>query len=484
MDATETTPRSRALGILFAVAVANAVLFLALWGETTGWSGDRGGAYLAVAVAFAVSFGVLTLVRDRIPRTALVLAALAVCAYYTVGLPSIGVILPLLVILTAVTLAGHRTFALVTAGLLFVVASFFRIRGGDSAEAVLGYELLSNLVLVALAVALAEVIRTRRALQASRADAERMAAQAALARAQRVQEEDRTRIARALRDDLGHSLAIVSLHANAVLEQVPDDHPAGVSARHLREAASRSLDQLRSAVRAVGSPARIRTGAEAVAESADDEGLAGDPGSARDAQGAGAAHDSSLEQSLAGLDALLDRIRAGGVSVDLVRDHGPLPPSVDAAAVRIVREATTNALRHAQPDHIGLALTQSRGPGSTGDAAGELRIRVLNDGVSGDAGVLGDTGVSPETRVSRETGVSETAGVSGQTGGTLPGSTGLRSLRDHAGSLGGSLTWGRKQPDLFVVDAALPVESPRPTDLAHPAAPDGRDLPADAGDLP
>ena len=133
MDATETTPRSRALGILFAVAVANAVLFLALWGETTGWSGDRGGAYLVVAVAFAVSFGVLTLVRDRIPRTALVLAALAVCAYYTVGLPSIGVILPLLVILTAVTLAGHRTFALVTVGLLFVVASFFRIRGGEPA---------------------------------------------------------------------------------------------------------------------------------------------------------------------------------------------------------------------------------------------------------------------------------------------------------------------------------------------------------------
>jgi signal transduction histidine kinase len=430
-------------------------------------------------VAFAVSFGVLTLVRDRIPRTALVLAALAVCAYYTVGLPSIGVILPLLVILTAVTLAGHRTFALVTAGLLFVVASFFRIRGGDSAEAVLGYELLSNLVLVALAVALAEVIRTRRALQASRADAERMAAQAALARAQRVQEEDRTRIARALHDDLGHSLAIVSLHANAVLEQVPDDHPAGVSARHLREAASRSLDQLRSAVRAVGSPAPVRTGAEAVAESAGDATSPGEA-AASGAVGAGGTGGASAAHSLAGLDALLDRIRAGGVSVDVVRDHGPLPPSVDAAAVRIVREALTNALRHAQPDHIGIALTQSRSPGSTGEAAEELRIRVLNDGVSGDAGVLGDTGVSPETRVSRETGVSETAGVNGEAGqsdATPPGSTGLRSLRDDAGSLGGSLTWGRKQPDLFVVDAALPVVSPRPAD---PADTDGRALPVEA----
>lgn len=443
------------LGILFAVAVANAVLFLALWGETTGWSGDRDGVYLAVAVAFAASFGVLTLVRDRIPRTALVLAALAVCAYYTVGLPSIGVILPLLVILTAVTLAGHRTFALVTAALLFVVASFFRIRGGESAEAVLGYELLSNVVLVALAVALAEVIRTRRALQASRAEAERMAAQAALARAQRVQEEDRTRIARALHDDLGHSLAVVSLHANAVLEQVPDDHPAGVSAHHLREAAARSLDQLRSAVRAVGSPARVRTDAEAAVGSDDHATSAGDAdaSAAAGAAGAGGATDpdgrahsrgeaSAAEHSLAGVDALLDRIRAGGVSVDLVRDHGPLAPAVDAAAARIVQEATTNALRHAQPDHIGIALTQSRAPGSTGDTAEELRIRVLNDGVN------------------EEVGVSEEAGVSGQMDAAPPVSTGLRSLRDHAGSLGGTLTWGRKEPDLFVVDAALPVDDP------------------------
>jgi signal transduction histidine kinase len=349
-------------------------------------------------VAFAVSFGVLTLVRDRIPRIALVLAALAVCAHYTVGLPSIGVILPLLVILTAVTLAGHRTFALVTAGVLFAVASFFRIRGGETAEVVLGYELLSNLVLAALAVALAEVIRTRRALVASQAEAARMAVDAARAEARRAQEEDRTRIARQLHDDLGHSLAIVSLHANAVAEAVPDEDPAHVSAHHLRDAASQALGQLCRAVRAVGSPV--------------------DP------------------PALEGLETLLDRIRAGGVSVDVVREHGPLPAAVDALAFRIVQEATTNALRHAAPAHIGLALT------TVPSSRPELQIRVLNDGVD-------------DTAPGSTTGPGGSSGPSSSTG--TPGSTGLTSLHDRVTEVGGTLSWGVQPPDLFVVEALLPV---------------------------
>lgn len=412
MGAMDTTMRKRVLGILFAVAVANAVLFLALLGETTGWQGDRGGVYLAVAAGFAVAFGILTLLRDRFPRTTLVVAAFTICAYYTVGLPSVGVVLPLLVVLTATTIAGHRAFGLVTMGVLFVVASFFRIRGGDSVEVVLGYELLSNVVLVALAVALAEVIRTRRELQASQERSTRMAAEAARAHAERVQEADRTRIARELHDELGHSLAIVSLHANAVSEQVPADHAAHTSARHLRDAASQALGQLRSAVRAVGAP----------------------PSSG----------DAAGNSALDALDTAVERIRAGGVSVDVVRDHGSLPEDVATAAFRIVQEATTNALRHAEPDHIGIALTTGIPVGTAGGAH-ELRIRVLNDGVD-------DT----------HEGV-----VDG--GGTRTGATGLTGLSDRAAELGGVLTWGSKDPDLFVVDAVLPLSAD------GPGFPDGPD---------
>lgn len=418
MGAMDTTLRKRALGLLFAVAVANAVLFLALLGETTGWQGARGGTYLAVAAAFAVTLGILTLLRDRFPRTALVLAALTICAYYTVGLPSVGVVLPLLVILTATTIAGHRVFALVTMGALFVVASYFRIRGGDSVDVVLGYELLSNVVLVALAVALAEVIRTRRELQVSQEHSTRMAAEAARAHAERVQEADRTRIARELHDELGHSLAIVSLHANAVSEQVPADHVAHTSARHLRDAAAQALTQLRSAVRAVGAPPSR-----------------GEPS----AMDGGATVSSALDD----LDAVVERIRAGGVSVDIVRDHGALPLPVATCAFRIVQEATTNALRHAQPDHIGIALTTGIPVGTAG-GADDLRIRILNDGVH----------------------TTQDGAVDGV--GMRTGATGLTGLRDRAAELGGVLTWGAKGPDLFVVDAVLPLSADEPGGTGSP----------------
>ena len=445
MGSMDTTTRKRVLGVLFAVAVANAVLFLALLGETTGWQGERDGVFVTVAFGFAAAFGVLTLLRDRLPRTALVVAVLTICAYYTVGLPSVGVVLPLLVVLAATTVAGHRTFALVTMGILFVVASFFRIRGGDSVESVLGYELLSNVVLVALAVALAEVIRTRRELQATQEHSTRMAAEAARAHAERVQEVDRTRIARELHDELGHSLAIVSLHANAVSEQVPADHPALTSAHHLRDAASQALGQLRRAVRAVGAPpssgarppeaARVSEGADS-AQTAAAAQIETDSGSV----------DASGTSALDALDTVVERIRAGGVSVDVVRDHGTLPASVAAAAFRIVQETTTNALRHAEPDHIGIALTTGPPVGSA-EGAGDLRIRVLNDGACAGAGTDATTGDGTTPVEPPSTGSSDGA------------STGLTGLAMRAAELGGTLTWRTKDPDLFVVDAVLPLDA-------------------------
>ncbi|SMY11908.1 Signal transduction histidine kinase [Brevibacterium jeotgali] len=440
--------RRRVLAALFAVAVANAVLFLALVGETTGWRAERDGAYIAVAAGFAAGFGVLTLSRDRFPRTALVFAVLAVCTYYIVGLPSIGVVLPLLVIVTATTLAGHRTFALITVGVLFVVASFFRIRDGDPVEVVLGYELLSNVVLVSLAVALAEVIGTRRALQRSQEHSTRMAAEAARAEADRVQEEDRTRIARELHDQLGHSLAIVSLHANAVSERLPADEPAAESAGHLREAAAQALGQLRSAVRAIGSPT-AGSGAEAPAPEVPVPGGAGGPQAvpAPDSiVGDGAVGDDRPAAGLEAdertvtdirIDEIAARIRGAGLSVDVLSDHARLPSEVAAAAFRIVQEATTNALRHSDPDHIGIALTSGPGPseagggGVTGDDA-FLRLRVLNDGATGND-------------LNRDAGRSEGGG------------TGLVGLRARAAELGGEVTWGHGERGIFVVDAAFPI---------------------------
>ncbi len=86
----ERDPGRRVLAVLFAAAVGNAVLLLALLGEPTGWRGPRDAGFVAVAVGFAGAFGALTLLRNRAPRVALVAAILTVCGYYIAGLPSIG----------------------------------------------------------------------------------------------------------------------------------------------------------------------------------------------------------------------------------------------------------------------------------------------------------------------------------------------------------------------------------------------------------
>lgn len=389
----ERVTGGRVLAALFAAAVANAVLLLALLGEPTGWRGPRDAGYVAVACGFAAAFGVLTLLRGRAPRATLVVAVLTVCGYYIAGLPSIGVVLPLLVFLAAATTAGHRWFALIAALALFAVAAFFRIREGSTVESILGYELLSNLVLAVLAIALAEVMKTRRELQRTQSERTRLAADAARAEAERAQLAERARIARELHDELGHSLAIVSLHANASAERLPADHPAAAGLDQVRGAAARALRQLRDTVRAIG--------------------------------GAGDARPRP-EFGLGDLDPVVSRIRSGGIAVDLVRDDVTASPEVEAAAFRIVQEAITNAVRHARPRHVRIAIT-------AGDRSGPdppvLRIDVRNDGAP-------DPGRDPRP-----------AG-------------GLAGLRKRAAELGGEVEWGFAAPDRFTVRARLPAGEP------------------------
>lgn len=393
----ETGRITRVLGALFAVAMANAVLLLALLGEPTGWSGPRDARYVGAAVVFAGAFGTLTLVRSRWPRIVLVVAVLTVCAYYITGLPSIGVVLPLLVFLAAATTAGHRWFALAAAGSLFAVAAFFRIRQGASVESILGYELLTNLVLAVLAITLAEVIRTRRELQQSQNHAAILAADAARAETERTQLAERARIARELHDDLGHSLAIVSLHANASADRLPADHPATATLGHVRTAAAQALRQLRASVHALGGTSSTPPDAE--------------PG-------------------LADLDAIVDRLRAGGIDVELTLEPGAVtvPFDVETTVFRIVQEATTNAVRHSQPQSIQITV-------EIDETRKGLSIEVSNNGAPSRA-------ANPDT-------------YRGRTG------SGLTGVQARTEELGGNADWGFSAPDRFIVRAELPLDEGR-----------------------
>lgn len=81
--------------------------------------------------------------------------------------------------------------------------------------------------------------------------------------------------------------------------------------------------------------------------------------------------------TLARLGELVDRVRAGGLPVDLTVEGTarPLPPGVELCAYRVVQEALTNALKHAGPAHARVELRYG---------AHELTVRVVDDGEGAD----------------------------------------------------------------------------------------------------
>jgi signal transduction histidine kinase len=73
------------------------------------------------------------------------------------------------------------------------------------------------------------------------------------------------------------------------------------------------------------------------------------------------------------LDALIEQVRAAGITVELTVYGSPqeLPPSVDLSAYRIVQEALTNTLKHADASKAHVLVRY---------AGGALDIEVVDDG--------------------------------------------------------------------------------------------------------
>jgi signal transduction histidine kinase len=86
--------------------------------------------------------------------------------------------------------------------------------------------------------------------------------------------------------------------------------------------------------------------------------------------------------TLAGLPLLLERIEAAGLPVALftLGKPGPLPPSVDMAAYRIVQESLTNCLKHAGPARATVRIQYE---------AERLYVQICDDGVDRPASVAG-----------------------------------------------------------------------------------------------
>jgi len=352
---------------------------------TIGAGAEAERAPSLVPYGFAVFFGGLLLVRRRWPVAVLVVTVLGIFVYYALGYPAIGQALPAAAALYSAAELGRTRAALVVGAVLVGVAAYFRITEGLPPTYLLSYELLTNVALVAAAVALGVSVRTRRQARADQERARVAALAEQAAEAGRRLQAQRVRIARDLHDSIGHTLAVVAVHAGVAAEAVGrDDAVAADAIAHVRDATGATLRELRGTVRLLRA-------------AGDDDG-----------GGAG----------LGGVSALVDSARAVGLDVDLRLDlpDGGVDPAIGAGVHRIVQEALTNVLRHADARRVEVVVTVEDG---------RLDLVVRDDG-RGPAG----------------------AGGTGQ---------GLRGMAERAGLLGGTLTSGAGDEGGFVVHARLPA---------------------------
>ena len=157
--------------------------------------------------------------------------------------------------------------------------------------------------------------------------------------------DERARIARELHDVVAHGISVMVVQAvggRAALGQ--PDHPSSGAFDAIEETGKQSLAEMRrllGVLRAVEGEAM----------------LVPQPG-------------------LRELDALVERAREGGLTVDVEVSGSPreLPPGVDLSAYRVVQEALTNAIKHAGPAKVSLQVAYEP------DA---LAVLVADDGAGG-----------------------------------------------------------------------------------------------------
>ncbi|WP_127502184.1 sensor histidine kinase [Actinoplanes solisilvae] len=197
--------------------------------------------------------------------------------------------------------------------------------------------------------------------------------------------EERLRFSRDLHDVLGRTLSVVALKAEL---------SARLAQRGRPEAADEMLEVRRIAQNSLSDLRGVIAGYRA----------------------------ADLSGELAGARALLE---SAGISCDVQSDDHPLPAAVQAALAWVVREGTTNVLRHSEARICRITLSVT---------TGEATLTMENDGLP-----LPTSGGAFDAEVVR--------GI------------GLTGLAERVGALGGSVSAVRVEPDGFRLRARAPLDA-------------------------
>jgi signal transduction histidine kinase len=419
-------------------------------------------AYLAGAV-----LPLPILLRRRWPLRELLGCAILMFFYYIFDRRNISPAPLLCLPLYDATVAGYLVWAIVIPAFFMTVGFFVVDASTHQGVGSVTAEFLESIAVLFLAVALGEVVRSRRALAAETADRLRLAAEERDAEAARRVAEERLRIARDLHDTIAHSMATITVQAGSALHVLDSAQASRAQADGAQADGAQADGAQADGAQADGAqadgaqadgaraaPDGLRDSLAAIRETSknaltdiratlgrlrreDDEGdvgkRAGDGQPAQVGEGGIGRRVGGLD----GLPALADAVTAAGAPVRLTieGERAALPAPVDQAAYRILQEALTNVLRHAGREATA-TVQLNFGP----DA---LTIRVTDDG-DGD----GDRQAGAECNP---------AAVDGGIG------HGITGMTERATALGGELTAGPRPEGGFEILARLPTTPNRAT---------------------
>jgi signal transduction histidine kinase len=286
-------------------------------------------------------------------------------------------------IVTSYSVAAHADVRRALAGgaLLIVAVDLWAYRTGDDLVFI-------PVILTGFWIA-GRIVRSRNVLAAELAKRTRELELEREERARLAVAEERTRIARELHDLVAHTLGVITVQAGAERLHEAPGTPAYEALISIERSGRQALAEMGRLV------AMLRTEA--------DEGAI-DP-----------------QPGLAGLNALLARVRETGLAVELVVEGEPheLAPGLDLSAYRIVQEALTNTIRHARSHRARVLLRWE---------PTALHIEVADDGVG------------PPAEPPRN-------------------GHGLLGIRERVALFGGALVTGRSDMGGYLLAATLPIPS-------------------------
>jgi signal transduction histidine kinase len=382
-------------------------------------------AHASVVTLIAAALTALPLAARRFyPITVWLVIAAAIVAVHPAYVPPVALGTAVYAAYSAITHSRYRNLAIaVVAVVTFAVAGTL----GPELPRFPGRLTAIFAILPAAAAGLG-IRELRRRLADSTARLRRAAAEAAAA-TERALAAERARIASELHDVVTHNVSVMVVQAGAARKIMASSAADAEDALLAVEATGReAMTELRNLLGLL-SPAA--DGGSAGGSAGPRPG--GGPAALRPRPGGGPAA-LRPQPGLGELDALIGRLSAAGVPVELQVNGEPRPlsPGADLAAYRVVQEGLTNVLRHA-----------GRAAATVGVEWGEeLVITVSDDGDGGGPrdgnGAIGGDG-----------------GRDGS-GNGAPG-RGLLGLRERLALYGGELAAGPRPGGGWQVRAVMPA---------------------------